>query len=128
MALLVFFKLRLSLFAHLSRVWTARMESAPSGGIDRARDLPWEYDSHCLLVHIRNRNCSNQRLCVWMEPLCEEIVSVRMLDDLSEIHDGYSVADLPYGAEIVRNVQVRYAMLFLEVGQQVQDLCTYRNI
>ena len=82
------------------------MESAPSRRIDGTRNLSWKYDSHCLLIHIRNRDCSNERLRVWMELLREEIISIRVLYDLSEIHDGYSVTDLPDGAQIVRNVQV----------------------
>ena len=52
----------------------------------------------------------------------EECVLLRELDDLAEIHDGDTVADVLDHREIMRNEEVGELQLLLQVPQQIDDL------
>ena len=53
---------------------------------------------------------------------------VRQLHKSSQIHHCHPIADVTYHRKIVRNEQVGQAVCFLQVLQQVDDLCLDGNI
>ena len=54
-------------------------------------------------------------------PVCE-------LDDLTGVHDGYAVRDVPYDGKVVGDEQVGEALVVLEVLEKVYDLSSDRDV
>jgi hypothetical protein len=58
----------------------------------------------------------------------EETFLVRDLDDLAEVHDGYPRRDMLDDGQVVSDKQIRESELLLQIDQQIDHLCLYRNI
>ena len=57
-----------------------------------------------------------------------EVLAVRQLDDLSQVHDGDAVADVLHHAQVVRDEEVGQAELGFQLGHQVEHLRLNRHI
>src|ERR1700682_3673826 len=51
-----------------------------------------------------------------------QVVAIRELDDLAQVHDGHAVADVLHHAQIVGDKQIRQPELGLQLGHQVEHL------
>ena len=57
-----------------------------------------------------------------MNRIAVQLIRVRNLDQLSEIHNGNPLGNMMYNQKIVRDEQVRNAELFLQLLEHVDDL------
>ena len=90
----VFDQFRFFLRAFLNSYWTSRVEATASRGICGAWDIAFQDHASSMIGRVRNRDCHEESLSVWMKLLLEELVSSTDLCDLSDIHDCYSIADM----------------------------------
>ena len=74
------------------------------------------------MPRVRYGNRGQQGHRVRVQWVSEEFFSFRYFDQLSKIHDCYSVTNVFDGAEVVRDVQVGQTELLLKVSQKVQNL------
>ena len=76
----------------------------------------------------RTRYGCKQGLCIRMCRQVEYLITRRLFDNSTQIHDGDSVADVFHHREIVRYQHERDPGLVAEVSQEIDDLCLHRNI
>ena len=110
----------------------ASLFGAPAPGAEsasaRRRIRPWQLslqdDALALatLGRIRLRNCRQKRLCVRVRRVGVDVLAFTGLDDLAQVHDRHTVADLPDDGQIVRDQDVRDGKFALESFKQVHDL------
>ena len=60
--------------------------------------------------------------------LGDQLVGIRDLDDLAEVHDGDALGNVPHDEKIVRDEKVRDAELFLQLLKHVDDLRLNGNV
>ena len=63
-----------------------------------------------------------QRLRVRMEGVFVELLAIRDLDDFSQVHHRYPIADMTHHREIVRDEEISEGKAFLQLLQEVDDL------
>jgi len=104
-------------------------EPAAGRGIDRAGNVARQ-DVLVLLAlpGIGRRRRGQQEPGVRMGGVCEDGLRVSDLADLPQEHHADPVGDVLHDAEVVGDEQVCQAQLFLEVGQQVEDLRLDRDV
>jgi len=86
------------------------------------RDLPFQDDSLGLSGRIGTRRRRDQRLCVRVKGLCENLLRPTDLDYLPRVHDCDAVRDVIHHAQVVRDEQVGKAELSLQFHEEIQDL------
>ena len=57
-----------------------------------------------------------------------QLVGIRDLDDLAEVHDGDALGNVPHDEKIVRDEKIRDAELFLQLLKHVDDLRLNGNV
>ena len=57
-----------------------------------------------------------------------QLVGVRDLDDLAEVHDGDALGNVPHDKKVMRDEQIRNAELFLQLLKHVDDLRLNGNV
>src|SRR5260370_22585911 len=121
-------KLRLLRPAAIEHEWTASVESASAGWIDRARHVALQDDRGARGPGLRHRHGREQRLGVGMFWRGEDLLPWRHLDDLAEIHHADTVRHVLDDREIVADEEQREAELLLQVLPQVDDLRLDRDV
>ncbi len=127
---LMFFEWRLFERAFFNRNWASGMKPAAGGRVHWTGNIAFEDDSlpFPLDFGIRNRNRRNQRLRIGMKWRQVNFFGFRKLDDLTEVHDRDAVADMFYKIESVGNKKVSQIELFLQLFEEVDDLCLNGNV
>ena len=97
---------RFNLGAYINGTRASGMEPASGRWTDRARDFTRKNDSRRLVFGIRNRNSRHQSNSVRMKWILEQLLRLSNFHQFPEIHDSYSIANVSYSAEIVRDVEV----------------------
>src|SRR5215467_2561617 len=100
------------------------MEHTSSWRIQRAGHLSREEYPLSLRVYYRvgYGYCGQERLGIWVERVRIDLIPLRDLDDVAQVHHRHPIADVPYHRQIVGDEQVRQVELLLELLQQVDDL------
>ena len=57
-----------------------------------------------------------------------QLVGIRDLDDLAEVHDGDALGNVPHDEKVMRDEKVRDAELFLQLLKHVDDLRLNGNV
>src|SRR5262249_60626844 len=98
----------------------ARMKDAARRRIDRAGHLAAYGLEGALGLdgRVRHRHRAEQRLCVGMERMIEQLVAFGELDDAAEIHDRDALTKMPYDRQIVRDEQIGEVELVAQIFQQ----------
>ena len=60
--------------------------------------------------------------------MVEELIGLRQLHDLAQVHDGDAVADVAHDREVVGDEDDRQPQLALQLGEQVDDLRLDRDV
>jgi hypothetical protein len=118
---------RTFLAAALRSQWTARVEGAAGGRIDRARHLSGER----LAVAVRGleiRDGVDEEPRVGMAWVGEQRVRLRFLDDAAEIHDRHPVRHVPHDGQVVADEHVGEPELLLQPAHEVEDLGLHRDV
>ena len=115
-------ELRRLFAAQFDSVGAARVEVAAGRRIRRARDLAFQYVGLFADLRIGNRHRLQQGRSVRVLGIAEQFLGLGQLDHLADVHDRHAVGDVADDAEVVRDEEVREAELFLEVGEEVDDL------
>src|SRR3989304_8853378 len=102
----VFDQFRFFLRASLNSYWTSRVEATASRGICGAWDIAFQDHASPMISRVRNRDCHEESLSVWMKLLLEKLVPRTHLCYLPKIHDCYPIADVFDHAQVVRNEEV----------------------
>jgi len=102
-------ELRVHLGTDLLRLPATGVEAAARGRVHRRGHVAGEDDALALLLDLRvgDRDGREQRLAVRVERVLVEVDAVGELDDLAQVHDRDSVADVAHDREVVRDEQVR---------------------
>src|SRR5262245_47027214 len=80
-----------------------RMEIAAAGWVRGARHLALECNLPHANTRIGHRYGAHQGGSIGMTRPREKGLARRQLDELTDVHHGYSVRDVPHHGEIVRN-------------------------
>src|SRR5215475_5063291 len=100
------------------------MEHTSSWRIQRAGHLSRE--EYPLSLHVYYRvgygYGGQERLGIGVERVSIDLVPLRDLDDVAQVHHRHPIADVPYHRQIVGDEQVRQVELLLQLLQQVDDL------
>src|ERR1035441_3760320 len=73
-------------------------------------------------MEIEARQCADQALCIRMSGLFEDLRGGANLDDLALVQDGYAVADLSYGDEVVRDEKNGSPAAIADAAKELQDV------
>jgi hypothetical protein len=79
-------------------------------------------------IGIGDWNCRQESAGVGVVWRLEERFDGTQLDNLPEVHDGDSIADVLDEPQVVGNEEVRQLERLLQIHQQIHDLCLNRNI
>ncbi len=115
-------QLRLHLVADILAVAAARMESATRRWVDRAGNVTLEDDSFLFVLRIRNGHSGKKRPSIRVFSVAVDGLAGGDFDNLSQIHDRHSVADMLDHPEIVRNEKIGEMHLLLELLEEIDDL------
>jgi hypothetical protein len=77
---------------------------------------------------MRRQGCGKESLSVGVERMCAQLETVGELDNLPEIHDRDTVADMGHRREVVANEQIADPQRLLQLLQLVHDLRPDGNI
>ena len=77
---------------------------------------------------VGRRHRREQRLRIRMDRVAEQHAARRQFDDAAGAHDRDAVRDVIDNRQIVRDEQVGQPQLFLQIHQQIQNLCLDRDI
>ena len=122
------FPRRDDLRADLCAVLAARVEFAALRRVDRAGDIAFEDGELLRADGIRRRDGVEQGLGVRMDRVVEDLVGLRQLDHVAEVHDADAVGDVLDDGQVVRDEHVGQVLVLLEVEQQVDDLGLNRHV
>ena len=116
--------------ALLGGVAAAGTERAAGRHIERTRHVAGEDDALPLArgLRVRDGDGGEQRLGIRMDGVLVQVVRVRNLDHLAEVHDGDALRDVMDDEQIVRNEQIRHAELLLKLFEHVDDLRLDRHV
>src|SRR6266540_4495252 len=106
----------------LPRAGASRMKRATRWRIERARGVPLEHHPQAPPACRHEWNCREQRARVGVMTLLEELVDLGGLHDLTEVHDGYAMAQVVDHPGIMGNEEERHAEIFLQILDQIRDL------
>ena len=70
----------------------------------------------------------DQRLCVGMLRIFQDVIDAAVFDDLSLLHHADAIRDLAHDAEVVGDEQHRHAEPALQLAQQLEDLRLYGDV
>ena len=77
-------------------------------------------------ARMRDRNCLQQQPRVWVQWAAQHVLRRADLGDRAEIHHGDAVAQIPDGADIVRNEEVGELPLRLQIlARPSSELSSY---
>src|SRR5699024_10390674 len=98
--------------------------------VGRAGKIPRENDafSCAFYMGVGYGDRRQQRLRVGVLRVVEDLVDVTELDELSEIHHGDAISEVPDDGEIVGDEEVRDAELRLELVEQVDHTRLDRDV
>src|SRR5262249_48813784 len=85
---------RLLLVARRVAVWTAGMETAARRGVHRAWDVALKNRPLFFTAGVSDGNRRQQSSCVGMLCVPVDRLTLGNLDDLAEVHDRHSMADM----------------------------------
>ncbi len=119
---------RLLDLADLLRHRAARMESATRGRVGRRGQIALEHDPLAAHGRVRHRNGRQEGLGVRMGRRLVQLVGIRQLNQLSEVHDPDPRRKVLDDRQVVGNEQVGELELVLEVAQQVEHLRLNRHV
>ena len=110
----------------LSRIFTSVAESAADSDIDQAARIA----AHDLFlsvtkIRVKNRRCVKQSSCVRMLCMFRDFKGWSEFHQTSQIHDSDFIANVLDDVQIVSDYQIGQIQLFLQVKQQVENLCLY---
>ena len=108
-----FLPLRHGVLADFRAVRAARVEFASLRRIDRAGDVAFQNAQLTVFLHIRGRNRSHQRFRVRVQRMVKQLLRVRQLDHVAQIHDADAVGNVLDDGKIVRDEQIGQVALFL---------------
>ena len=77
---------------------------------------------------IRNRNCGKQGQRVRMNRMIHQLVRVRNLHHVSQVHNRNTVGDMLYNQKVMRDEEIRDAQLILQILKHVQNLRLNRYV
>ena len=97
---------RLNLVANVYSVLASWMEPASLRWVDWVGHIALEGDAPVLGFRVGHRYGREQRLRIRMQGLIEHLVSHRRFNDLPEIHDRHSVAQVFDHDQVMRDKQV----------------------
>ena len=117
-----FLPFRHGVLADFGAVRAARVEFAALRRVDRAGDIAFQNPQLAVLLHVRGRNRGHQRLGVRVQRVIKQLLRVRQFDHVAQIHDADSVGNVLDNGKIVRDEQIGQVALFLQIGQQVDNL------
>jgi len=86
---------------------------------DNARGLP---------CRVRDRYGGKKHLGIRMEGIRKEFLGWCNLHNSPKVHDGNPVGNVAHHAEVMGDEEVREVHLFLELTEEVENLCPHRNI
>ncbi len=117
-------QLRVALAAAGLRLQAARMELTAGWRIKRTRDFSFQKDVFPLGFNLRigNRYGCKKRPGVGMKGIAIQIAPGGNFHDITQVHDGDPIADMPDHGQVVRDKKVRQIQLVLEFFQEIDDL------
>src|SRR5207248_10959350 len=97
---------RLGLATDRPRQWTAWMKPTAGRGVDRAGHVTGQDHALPLLMAVWRWHRREERLGVRMLRTPIEVLAVRQLDDLSQVHDGDAGPDVLHHGQVDRAAEV----------------------
>lgn len=119
---LFLFERRFDLRADRLRDRATCVETTAARWVDRARHITSEQDALTANSGVRNRGSREQRGGVWVQRHVVQLARRSHLDELAEVHDADTVADIFDDWQIVGDEEVSQAKLGLQLFQQVENL------
>ena len=97
----------------ISCVPAAGAERAAGRHVQRTRHVAFKDDAlaRSCDIRVRNRNGRQKRLRIRVLRVLVQLVGVRDLDDLAEVHDGDALGNVPHDKKVMRDEQIRNAEL-----------------
>src|SRR3954453_12105477 len=114
--------------ADLLALPAARVETARRRRVGRAGHVAAEDLALAPRAGARDRDRREQRAGVGVARVRVQVLALRKLDDLAQVHHGHAVAHVPDDGQAVRDEDDREAELALEVGEEVEDLGLDRDV
>src|SRR6266566_4509671 len=107
-----------------------RVEPTGRRWVDGRRDLALEKDWRALGLQVRVRDGDRalQNLRVGVQRPLPDYSARPNLDDLAEVHDGDTVADVAHHGKLVCDEEVGEPELLLQIFEQVDDLGLDRDV
>src|SRR5262245_28141192 len=96
--------------------------------MDGAWDVTLKNGPLLFTAGISNRNRGQQSSRVGMFSVPVDRITLGNLDDLAEVHDRHSMADVLDHPEIMGNEKVGEVHFLLQFLQEIDNLCLNRNI
>ncbi len=118
-----FFERRIDPRAYFLRVGAPRIEPAPTGRVNRARDLSLDLDvKQISLPRICDRGRLHERNRIWVSRLCHHGLRRSVLDQVASIHNGDNVGKILRDSNVVSDQHVRKPEASLKLDEQSEDL------
>jgi hypothetical protein len=107
-----------------------RVEPAPGGWVRGIGDFTGDRvrPAYAIVARVRDRYGGLQRPRVRMPWRVGHLLPRTVLDDLSQVHDGDVVGEMPDHAEVVRDEDECQRQLATQAAEQVDDLGTYGHV
>ncbi len=107
---------------------TARVEPAASWDYKRGGQLPHESRLALRSLSTYGQLCLKQPTGVGMVRLAQHRAGRSCLKYLAQVHHGYVSRKMGDNGKLVRDEDNAEPEVFLQLGEQVQDLCLYRDV
>lgn len=91
--------------ANLHSFETSGMKKTPRWRIHRTWSITFENYSFSLPIRAAGY-CRKKRLCIGMEGRSVQFFGFGKLNDFSEVHNGYSVAEIVHDVQVMRNEEI----------------------
>ena len=104
------------------------MEAASGGRVERGGDVALQDDPRALPLRVGHRHRGEERLRVGVKRPVVQLFALRRLDDLAQVHHRDAVADVLHDRKVVRDEEVRDAVLALQIDEQVHHLRLDRHV
>ena len=98
------------------------MEHTAGWWIRRARKIALKQNLLSFRMAVRYRNRRQQSLCIWVRRIVKQLLLIRELHDMTEIHNHHTIRDVLDDTQIMRDKDVGHAHRFLQLTKQVQYL------
>ena len=110
-------------------VLAARAEVAPLGPLVRQGELAADRPQRCaVLVGGGKGNAAEEPVGIGVPGVMEELVYRPLLHHLPRVHDGNPIADLEDQPQVVRDVDLRRAVLPADVPDEIDDPRFHRDV